>query len=196
MNNTTSPQVTWPQVPTVSLPPAANPLQAVDILLDVDEIPATLPQDKNELAASKRYQLVVLGRGEGKGRESVLIRLPHALLDRLGELANGSRSTLIELALHHMVTQLSEARERGEPMLMVEAKELQEKLEKDLEDSKVDPEVANESDESGFVQRKGAEHWMGKAKKMGGVRAPHLRRRLPLSHLHNPQAGDAEWSAP
>jgi predicted transcriptional regulator len=192
MNNTSPVQVTWPEVAPVAnpavpvLPEITSAIHAVDIPLDIDEVPATLPQDRDELAASKRYQLVVLGRGEGKGRESVLIRLPQALLNRLGDLANGSRSALIELALHHMVQELADARSRGEPMLMVEAKELQEKLEKDLQDcvqsNSQDDHVNQTVDEASNRPRR----WMDKAKKIGAIRAPHLRRRLPLSHLHNP----------
>ncbi len=157
--------------------------------IEIDEIPATIPQDRSELTASNKYQLVVLGRGEGKGRESVLIRLPQSLLGRLGELANGSRSTLVELALHHMLRDLTEARSRGEPVLMIDAKELQDKLEKDLEESmaasfSIDESNANNSQEVGnhIGSHRGSENWKQKSKKIDGaeriIRAPHLRRRF------------------
>ncbi len=80
------------------------------------------------------YQLVVLGRGDGSGREPTMVRLDGRLLDRLASLASGSRSALIELALHHVVQELQSAQERGEPPLMMEARDVQRRLDAFLDE--------------------------------------------------------------
>jgi hypothetical protein len=203
--NTTTPTITWPTITPASLGDAKPPLSAPASLeqasspMDAEDIPSTLPNEQG-VDASKRYQLVVLGRGEGKGRQDVLIRLPQALLNKLGELANGSRSMLVELALHHMVNELEQARDRGEPMMMVEARDLQDKLEEDLkgnvamadgacdEEQLVFPELpdlgappAAPADPVAFVGESTPPRRFNRHQESGPgvIRAPHLRRRAP-----------------
>lgn len=85
-------------------------------------------QDRHPHHLHHLHHLVVVGRNTSTCREAVQVRLDADLLRRLSAIASGSRSTLIELAIAHMVESLALAQLAGEPVVVVDAMDVQRRL--------------------------------------------------------------------